>query len=66
MDTRSIIALSAMKILLEKDFKNLAYSASRDYKTSILEYVADQSFLMADEMIKRSKIASSFSEEKLK
>ena len=56
------IAVEAMKALLEKDFKNIGYSAFNHSKTSVADYIADQAFILSDAMIKRSKIESESNE----
>ncbi len=53
--TRTEIAVEAMKALLAKDFKNLGYSAFNNSKSSLAEYIANESFVLADAMLAREK-----------
>lgn len=53
---RMEIAIEVMKVLLEKDFKNLSYSARVNGNTNITEYLVSESFSISEEMIKRDGI----------
>lgn len=61
MTERMAIAVEAMKALLAKDFKNIGFSAYGSSKSSPAEYIADQSFILADAMIARNKIEEEYS-----
>lgn len=47
------IAIYAMQSLLAKDFKNIGFSAFNNSKGNVADYIADQSFILADAMIER-------------
>lgn len=51
MTERMTIAVEAMKALLQKDFKNIGFSAYNSGQSSPASYIADQSFALADAMM---------------
>lgn len=51
MTERMQIAVEAMKALLQKDFKNIGFSAYNSGQSSPASYIANQSFDLADAMI---------------
>lgn len=50
------IAVEAMKALLQKDFKNIGFSAYNSGQSSPADYIAEQAFTLAEAMMERSKI----------
>lgn len=59
------IAIYAMQALLAKDFKNIGYSTYSSSHRSAAEYIADQSFILADAMIERENKKEENEKEKL-
>lgn len=55
MTERMTIAIEAMKILIQQDFKKLSFSAKTSGKNNIVDYIADEAFGLADAMIEREK-----------
>ena len=49
------IAISAMQALLQKDYKNVAFSAYNTGFKDSASYIAEQAFVLADAMIEREK-----------
>jgi hypothetical protein len=47
------IAIEAMKILIQQDYKKLSFSAKSNGNKSISEYIAEESFIFADAMLER-------------
>ena len=59
MTERMTIAIEAMKVLIQQDFKRLSFSAKTSGKSTIADYVASESFIFADALIAEEKKAKS-------
>lgn len=55
MTERMTIAIHAMCALLQKDYKNVAFSAYNTGHKSADTYIAEQAFCLADAMIARER-----------
>lgn len=53
MTERMVIAIAAMKVLIQQDFKKLSFSAKTGGHKDVSSYVADEAFIFADAMIER-------------
>lgn len=57
------IAVQAMKVLIQQDFKKLSFSAKTGGHKDIASYIADEAFIFADAMIDRNKIEDAAHDE---